>query len=321
MSAAGFAKLGAGLFQRAARIVAVGAMFSAFSEFWFYRLTDDVGQIGLILAYGVFGYVFLLTLRLFQVRSFAGLFLAASVFGFLVEGSVVPVLYMTLPFSIAWTSLGWHALFTVSIGFFLYRRVMSAPSPGGAIVLNAVLGIALGIWNAYLWNVIEDAGTIRFEWHATGEFALQFLIGWVFFVGGHLLLDRFPPDPRPPGRPEFAFFLSLALVPYVLAFMIQLFPYSMVLPVLLAVSLVSLRAGARNSDNPWLENLFARTIPGRRYALSLLVPVLAIGTYQAMAWARLEWETNVAVAGLAVPISALYWIYALVRSPRAGRQG
>jgi len=88
-----------------------------------------VGQIGLILAYGVFGYVFLLALRLFQVRSFAGLFLAAAVFGFLVEGSVVPVLYMTLPFSIAWTSLGWHALFTVSTGFFLYRRVMSAPFP------------------------------------------------------------------------------------------------------------------------------------------------------------------------------------------------
>ncbi len=307
-----------GVLHRAARIVAVGAMFSAVSEFWAYPIELGMGQIGLIVAYGLFGYVFLLTLRYFQVCSFAGLFVAAGVFGFLVEGTVVPVLYLNLPFSIAWTSLAWHALFTIGVGYFLYRRVMSAPSARNAVLLNAAIGLAFGIWNAYFWTVVEGTDPVAFSWQPTSAFAAQFLMGWAFFLLGHVLLDMFPPPPRPPGRLEFGLFLSLAILPYLLTYLWVMFPLSLALPALLLVSFAALRAGRSRPESSWLETFFSYRIALRRYGVSLLIPVMAIATYQAMAWARLEWETNVVIAVLVVPLASVYWVYALFRANHPG---
>ncbi len=310
-----------GLWQRLVLLGATGAIFSACSEFWFYRLTGDVGQVGLILAYGWFGYTFVLTLRLFQVRAFSGFFVAAGIFGFLVEGTLVPVLYLNLPFSIAWTSLGWHALFSVSVGYYLYRRIMAGASARAALVLNGALGTALGIWNAYLWNVVESpgGGVASYDWQPTGAFALQFLSGWALFLGGHMLLDRFPPCPARPPRLEFALFLGVPLGLYAAAFLDPLFPLSLILPLLLLVSLASLGAGARVPAQPWLDTVFSWRIAKGNYRYALLIPVMAIATYAVFKAARLEWETNVLVATPAVLVSSLYWFYALLRANHAGR--
>ncbi len=317
------ARVGRYLLGLAGAVAATGAIFGAFSEYWFYRLEGGPWQVELILTYGLFGYLFLLTLRLFQVRAFAGFFVAAGTFGFMVEGIPVPALYLNLPFSMVWTSLAWHALLTVSVGYCLYRRVMARSGPGPALALNALIGVALGVWNAYLWNVAEGPapGGISFQWQPTGEFARQFLIGWGLFIGGHVLFDRFPPSANAPSRREFAAFLGLATLAFLLGVFAPFFPFSLVLPFLLLVSLASLGAGAATVRNNWLAAFFALRIAPGAYLFSLALPAMAIATYALIAAARLEWETNVLAAALTVPAAALYWLHALLRANRAGASG
>ncbi|HIH97249.1 MAG TPA: hypothetical protein HA348_07245 [Thermoplasmata archaeon] len=51
-------------------------------------------------------YIFLLVVEKFQVKNIWSLFLAGSLYGWAVEGVIVPVMYEALPWSISWTSLG-----------------------------------------------------------------------------------------------------------------------------------------------------------------------------------------------------------------------
>ncbi len=320
----------------AATAISTGAIFVAFSELWFYPVDIGAGLAGLGLVYGFFGYLFVLTLGRFQVRAFAGFFVAAAMFGFFIEGVAVPVLYASLPFSLAWTSLGWHALLSVSLGLYLYRRIMARAGLRAAVALNLAIGAGLGIWNAYSWNASETGGAVVHDWQPVGAFAAQFLIGWGAFVAGHLLFDRIRPVPRPrsgnlsgspsdkpPGNPSrrgFAVLLGLVLLAWLVGNFRPFFPASLVLPFVVLLSLASLGAGLHSPASPWLDRFLCLTIAPRRYALTLLIPALAITSYALIRAAGLEWETNVAVAGLTVPLASLYWVYALLRANHAGHR-
>ncbi len=319
-------RLAASAATSAATIAAIGAILAAFSEFWFYRLSPGpglsgaLGLGGLVLIYGLFGLLFLLTLRLFQARAFASFFVAAAMFGFFIEGVPVPVLYAKLPFSLAWTSLAWHALLTVSLGFYLYRRIMARASLRAAVALNLAIGAGLGVWNAYSWNATEGAGAVVYAWQPVGAFAGQFLLGWGLFVAGHALFDRLRPGAQPPARRAFAALLGLAMLAWVLGVFRPYFPASLILPFLVLLSLASLRAGLSSPPSPWLGRFLALAIPPRRYALTPLIPALAIAVYALIRAAELEWETNVFVAGLTVPVASLYWLYALLSANHAGHR-
>jgi hypothetical protein len=299
-------------------ILAFGAIFAAFSELWFYRLTDPAAALELIAVYGLLGQFFALTLRRFQVRGFTGFFVTAGLFGFMIEGIPVPVLYQALPFSIAWTSLAWHALLSIGVGYFLYRRVMAAPSLPTAIALNAAIGMFLGIWNAYSWNATSEPGSQQalFIWQPFADFANQFLIGYVMFVAGHLLLDRFPPSPKPASARAYAAFAGLIALAFVLGPFLAYFPLSMILPLLALLSVASLTTERATAQTPWLSRLFSLSIAPRRYATSLALPASALASYALVAAGRLEWQTNAVVGGATVAISSLLWIFALLRDNR-----
>ena len=322
----GARRIAGALLLRLALILALGGLFSAFSEFWFYRIRPGLGRYALVLLYGLAGYLFVLILRFFQVRGIAGFFVAAGLFGFAIEGIAVGQLYANLPFSIVWTPLAWHALFSLGLGYLLYRRVMAEGPLLGAVALNLAIGIGLGIWGAYLWNVIEaDDGSVHFLWQPAARFADQFLFGFVLFIGAHALLDRVPPPASAPPRAEFAAFAALAGLFWLAGPALAWFPFSLVMPFLVLVSIASLlvghERGRKGAGSDWLARFFALRIPPGRYLLSLLLPAAAIATYAAMEANRLEWESNVVVALITVPLSALYWLYALIRAgrPRARR--
>ncbi len=300
-------------------MLAFGAIFAAVSEFWFYRLADRSGALEIVLIYAILGQFFALTLRRFQVRGFTGFFVTAGLFGFMIEGIPVPVLYQALPFSIAWTSLAWHALITVSVGFLLYRQVMAAPSLARAIALNAAIGTALGIWNAYTWNATTTPGSPQtvFIWQSLTDFATQFLIGYALFIAGHLILDRFPPKTQPPSVRQYGLFGALVALAFVLGPFMAYFPLSMMLPLLVLISFASLTTGRASPTTPWLADLFALSIPPRHYAASLALPTAALASYALVAGLRLEWETNAVIGGATVVISSLLWMFSLLRGNRA----
>lgn len=299
-------------------VVATGILFSAFSEFWFYQVGTGLNDIVLVLAYGLLGYHFLLTLRFFQVRGFAGYFVAAGLFGFAVEGIPVPVLYESLPFSIAWTSLAWHALLTVSVGLLLYRKVMTGTSRSKIVLLNLAIGTVLGLWNGYIWNAGEDPDTaaVVYTWISPWTFARQFLIGYALFIGGHWVFDRLCWPVPQVSRAEYVALSGLLLLLFALGQLLALFPLSLVFPVLVLVSVGSLANGQRTAKSGWLRQIFAHRFIPTTYLYSLLIPATAIPVYCAIYNWQVITETNAVVAGTTVLISTVLWGGAILRLNR-----
>jgi len=304
--------------QRLLIVVATGALFSAFSEFWFYQVGSDATDIALVLAYGLLGYHFMLTLHYFQVRGFAGFFVAAALFGFTVEGIPVPVLYEALPFSIAWTSLAWHALLTVSIGLFLYRKVMTGTSHSKIILLNLAIGISLGAWNGYIWNAGENPDTLAifYDWISPWTFAPQFLFGYALFIGGHWAMNHLRWSDLQMSRVEYFTLSGVLLLLFALAQLLPLFPLSLIFVLLVLISVGSLANGQRAPQTDWLSQCFSRQITARGYLYSLLIPATAIPVYWAIFDAQLITEINAIVAGLTVLMSTVLWVAALLRLNR-----
>ena len=96
-------------------------------------------------------YIFLSAVGLFRVRSFWALFLAGALFGWAVEGILVPMVYIEFPFGISWTSLGWHALIDVWIGWYLIRKILLKNKPLYTILTAAAIGSFWGIWATWFW--------------------------------------------------------------------------------------------------------------------------------------------------------------------------
>ena len=94
-----------------------------------------------------------------------------------------------------------------------------------------------------------------------------------------------------------------------------LFPLSLLLPFLLLMSYASLRGNTDTAPSPWLAALFApHSIAPRRYMISLLIPTGAVAGYGAFWLLRIETPTNVPLAGMAVLVSSLMWVWALLRA-------
>jgi len=175
--------------HRLLMVLASGGILVSFSEFWFYEVGAHVGRLEILLAYGLLGFVFLATLEIFRVDGFSGFFVAACLLGFLIEGVFVPVVYSGPPMTIVWTSMAWHALLSVTVGWLVFRQVMIRGKASQKLLLNLGIGVSLGLWNAYSWNAIEMDGAPDpvFRWRADDSFAMQFLVGYVLFISGHAL--------------------------------------------------------------------------------------------------------------------------------------
>ncbi|MEM7596703.1 MAG: hypothetical protein AAF382_03335 [Pseudomonadota bacterium] len=312
----------AALFQRCVIVAGFGAILVSLSEFWFYEVTDDVNAALLLLGYGLLGWLFLTVVQQFHVTSLAGFIVAAALLGFLIEGVPVPVLYSELPMSILWTSLAWHGLITVGIGWYVFRRVMAHGGWAPAALYNVGLGLFLGLWNAYSWTARDTGagGEVRFEWQHADGFIDQFLFGYALFLGGHLLFDRaYPKDVR------FHRWEVLGLVTVAVAIAVLtavgsgLIVPSLTLPVLVLGCVLALRRDRSHRQTGGVtcpDQLHQNPIPLPRFALTGLIPVCAISVYSAMVEARIGFEANVLVILTAGPASVWLLVWALRRIAR-----
>ncbi|MEM6758317.1 MAG: hypothetical protein AAF601_02445 [Pseudomonadota bacterium] len=306
-----------GIGQRAILVIGLGALLVSVSEFWFYEVAAEVDRIVILLAYGLLGYFFMAVMHRFHVHSFAGLVIAAALLGILIEGVPVAVVYSNPPFSIVWTSLAWHALITVGVGWLLVRFLLAQDQAWRAGALCSGLGILLGAWNAFMWNAqdIEGTDAFVFIWQPTQVFAVQFLYGYALFVGGHVVLDRLYPKKLVPTRIEHLSIWILAgaiavLVAYD-AGLLALFP---ILPGLLLVCLSALRRDGQThgrSTGTIIDVLYKTRVQTSRFALTLAIPAFAIPTYAVLVAMEAEIEMNAYLILTAGPasVAAVLWSF------------
>ncbi|MEM6371298.1 MAG: hypothetical protein AAF727_00735 [Pseudomonadota bacterium] len=301
---------------RAVVILAFGAILVCVSEFWFYRVAEDVDSILILLAYGLLGYLFFAVLYRFGVHTVAGLSVATCLLGFLIEGVAVPVVYADLPISIVWTSLAWHALITFAAGWLLMRHVLISGWVR-SILFSAAFGLALGFWNGFMWNAQEDAvtGAFTYDWQPVDAFAEQFLFGYLLFLVGHIVFDRFHTKSIAFRRGEhLALWAVAGVVSAIVAFDAGLLVAYPAFLGLVALCLFALAKEARAdaTPDPLAVHLTHHThIPMVRFASTVLIPVCAILTYGFYVSNGLTIEMNVVMILTAGPISAVMFLWAL----------
>lgn len=228
----------------------------------------------LILYYVLFAYPFLIAFGNFQVGNWRGLLLAGGLYGLAAEALVVPVVYEAPPFSFVWTSLSWHTLIDVMLGWWLLRLAMRSGWLW-AIAAPVALGAFWGVWATWFWG--EAPGTAL----SLGEFAKVAGYTSVGLLIGIWLADRAPISAFRAGWIEIVLVavISLAL------FATTALPYLPILPLailaLVALTALAVRAQAGGAVAPSLARLDTPP-PVHRYLVLPLLPAAAVGSYAAV---------------------------------------
>jgi len=261
--------------RRLALALATGAVFVFFSEtvFWGATGPDRMAMpqaLATLAGYGLVAFVFLWLVERFRARTVWTVFLAGAVVGWLVEGVVVQTTYEALPLSISFTGLAWHALLTVLVGWYWLGGALAAGDVRRAAVLSTAVGAFWGLWSIS-WLMQDEPAA------SAGRFAL-FAIGWTAALAiAFLVANALRGRPFTPTRIELglvALVLGLAFVATAVAVPIAL----AVLPVLLGLAWLGLRAGARSEPPPEPRPEPARPLA---YAALGLIPAVAIPIYVA----------------------------------------
>ena len=286
-------------------VVGLGGIFVAGSEFWFYPVDEGLSSLITLLAYGVLAYGLVIILSRLKVKDFWGFFLLANLFGFMVEGAIVPYLYSGIPLTIVWTSMAWHALLTVSVGWYLVY-VWAAKSVWLQSLFYASVGLFLGGWNTLLWGATEVEGTQQLVWSWMNPlyFSEQFLFGTLLFIGGHILFRL--------AQPSSIVFTKIDLLVTALAVgawggltIVSALPLSLIIVPLVLVCMYPVWKSRFSAPelSTVLEKLDECPVGIKTYLLMLIIPLFAIPSYWLLYTYQIELEWNALLIVTAGPIS------------------
>ena len=290
-------------------VLATGYILFFFSErvFWsFWRTGDNLGDFLLTwFVYSLLGWVFLLVVRQFRVASFAPLFLAGAVFGWLGEGLVVDTLYggaeNPFPLSVSFTGLAWHALLSVGVGWYWFGRALADERPARIILVSIVTGVGWGLW-AVWWP--SEMG-VRAGMSVRG-FAAHALTCTMPLLASWALLGMARPEWFRPGLAEKVVLSGLVLL-FFLGVRVPATPRSaIVLPPLLLLCAVGLRRNARIEGRPDLLDDILGRVRLRHVPILLLMPAAAILTYAPFHLLDLRVPTNVILYVVTMPLG--FWL-------------
>ncbi|MDX1994361.1 MAG: hypothetical protein SF029_18405 [bacterium] len=294
-------------------VLLTGYILGFFSEWMFWsgqvRPSDPGEYIFTWLVYSIAAYLFLLTVRLFHVRTFWSLFLAGAVYGWMVEGVYVQTMYDDFPYNISTTGLSWHALISVCLGWAFLRQQLRA-SLRSAWIACAAFGVFFGFWSIGWWIEVPQA--------SLGAVALYNGVLGVLLMLAVALLERIG---------DAAFTLTwrkviVGVIIFLAWFVFVTVPTQplalFVLPPLLGVVLLTLN---RNRTlEPAADLLPAAALPLSRLACVLLIPLLATAIYALAEAAAFPWSTLPFVwivtlpAGFILLALSLYRIWTRQRS-------
>jgi hypothetical protein len=296
--------------RRILLVLSAGYILMFFSEhmFWArYRpgMDGPANYLSTWIAYSLTGYAALAAVSIFRVRRPAGVFLAGSVFGWLVEGVVVGTTYEMLPLSISFTGLAWHALISFAIGLWALPEILSRRR---GLVIPVVIGIGLffGAWGIN-WNANPQ------EYHAS---AVEFIL---FAAAATALLipayGAFAAMRGAPIRIYPAEGVALILVAlFFFAFRAGAQPIALcVLPVLLGITFAALWWNRRKETAGSLLADPLPPVPARALAALILIAASAITVYVPVAWFGWKIQTNILFYIMLMPLGFIFYFTALVR--------
>jgi hypothetical protein len=298
--------------NRLALVLTTGYIFLFTSELVFWSAHGDqpltTGEFcATWLAYSGLAYAVLILVHDFRVRSPWAVFLCGAVLGWLAEGVVVQTMYESLPLSIAWTGLAWHALLTVGFGWYGVRQILAKNRPALTATVAIGFGLCWGYWAIFWWTErAVPVPPLRFARYA---FAAS-----LAFTGCQLLYGRFRRFRFDPSVAERWIIGGTVVVLYILSVDRARPAVFAILPVLLGLTLFALwknRIWERRED--FMQyTLKSRVASGNALTL-LLAPAPALAVYWLSWKLGLRWHTSWTVYMVTVPAGILAYGYALVR--------
>jgi hypothetical protein len=276
--------------KQLALVFGTGYIFVYFSEhlFWARVRPDDSlkNWISAWIAYSLMAFVFLHLIERFRVCERWSLFLAGAAFGWLAEGLVVQTTYESLPLSISFTGLAWHALITVWLGWYAVRRALTAPASLRTFGRFATIGLCYSLW-AITWWLEPDGGIATLA-----EFSSYILTITALVVFAYALVNWGSSEPFAPNV-WVTRFVYAAFIAYFAFVTVPAAPISLlILPLLLGFAYYGLRC-----HRPAEETAsFVATLRGRIHPLNYLalfaLPLTAIAFYALALTLNLQWHTN-----------------------------
>lgn len=276
--------------EQLALVLATGYIFVYFSEhlFWARLRPDDSLKdwFSAWIAYSLMAFVFLHLVTRFRVAERWSLFLAGAAFGWLAEGVIAQTTYESLPFSISFTGLAWHALITVWIGWYAARKALSAPASFRTFGLFAVIGACYGLW-AIAWWLEPDGGIATLAEFSAFSLTITVLVALAYALANWGATEPFRPNIWVTRIIYSLFALYFAFVTVPAA------PIAIILlPILLGLVYYDLRRCRTSEKTDSLIIALSGHIPPLNYLALFLLPLAAIAVYAFALSLNLQWHTN-----------------------------
>jgi hypothetical protein len=310
--------------------LATGYVLMFFSEFYFLNegpgaefvekwttnplsMARWLGEFSLY--YAGWGYIMLAAIGLFRVRSLWSLFIAGALFGWAVEGIVIPLIYGNMPHTLGWPSLGWHAVVDVGLGWYLIRKILQKNNYRYTIILAVALGLFWGVWCTWYWGehppeqaaeyttitqelpeaappATEEAGSDEMnEAEEEEEYYPPFparvypayaLVLGVLLILAYIVMDKFGGNEFQPTMGEVVALTAWHTYSFCFGAFKMAETAIYVLPALFAGGFLVLWWNRRTETHPDILSMLAGRVAWGHYALLLLIPICAIPVYTAL---------------------------------------
>jgi len=299
------------IFKNILLVLSTGYIFVFFSEHIFWariRPDDSFGNwVSTWIAYSLMAFVFLHLVTHFKVANRWALFLTGATFGWLAEGIVVQTTYESLPFSISFTGLAWHALITVWIGWYALRQRLSDPASLPTLKLAATIGAGYGLW-AICWWLEPDGGVATLGEFSTFVLTTSILVIIAFWLANWSASEAFAPNRWATGMIYSLFilyfiFIAVPAVPVAI----------LILPVLFALIYFGLRKNKQIEQHDSLLVTLTNRASPLNYLSLFAMPLTAIAVYAAALTLNLQWQSNWILYLITMPLGFILFGMSLVK--------
>lgn len=258
-------------------VLSAGYIFVYFSEHMFWARTrpeDLVGEWTAVwVAYSLAAFIFLHIVTHFKVTNRWALFLAGAAFGWITEGIIVQTTYESLPLSISWTGLAWHALITIGIGWYALRQRLTPLASFGTLKLAALIGAGYGLW-AISWWLDPDGGVATL-----GEFSAFVLVTSALVTIAYWFANWSAEEPFTPNRWITRIIYGLFLLYYLFIAIPAVPVAAIILPILLGLVYFGLRKNKQNEQSDTSIINISGVAHPLNYLSLLAIPLTAILVY------------------------------------------